>query len=103
MVIDKYFKIVCCDFLGIRGGYSVEDSAPGVIFAHGKTWKDLRAITMHYMKDLGMGKPAFTELIDQNADFLMEYIDENHANKPVLVGPLFFRTTVALVWSLIAN
>ena len=87
----------------MRGGYSIDKSPPGIIFSHGKTWKDLRGITMHYMKDLGMGKKVFDDLIEQQADFLIEYIESHCLDTPVYVDQLFFRATLSVIWRIIAD
>ena len=75
----------------------MDKSPPGIIFSHGKTWKDLRGITMHYMKDLGMGKKVFDDLIEQQADFLIEYIESHCLDTPVYVDQLFFRATLSVI------
>ena len=50
-----------------------------------------------------MGKQVFDDLINQEVDNFVQFIDDNFVNQPVDIDPFFNRATVAIIWRIISN
>ena len=89
-------------YLAFRRGYSF-DSTPGLLLSQSQSWTELRRTSLHFLRDLGMGKSGFDDLINQEVDNFVQFIDENYLNQPVDIDPFFNRATVAIIWRIISN
>ena len=88
--------------LAFRRGYSF-DSTPGLLLSQSQSWTELRRTSLHFLRDLGMGKQVFDDLINQEVDNFVQFIDDNFVNQPVDIDPFFNRATVAIIWRIISN
>ena len=58
-------------------------SIPGVVHSNGPTWSEMRKTSLHILKDFGLGKSIFEDIVDEEIDNLLEHIDNNHLNQPI--------------------
>ena len=58
-------------------------STPGVLFSSGITWVEMRRTSLHILRDFGMGKCALEDMIEDEVDNLLTYIEQEHMHKPV--------------------
>ena len=83
-----------------RGGYSF-DSTPGILFSQGYTWSTIRKTTLHLLRNLGMGKQGFENLIAEEVSKLVSYIQDHHATEPVNIGDIFHQAFITIVWRIL--
>ena len=76
---------------------------PGVLFSSGKTWTELRRTSLHILRDFGLGKDSFEDIIEEEVDNLTNYIDQNFLNQPVDVSRLFNIAVLASLWRVISG
>ena len=83
-----------------RGGYSF-DSTPGILFSHGYTWSTIRKTSLHLLRNLGMGKQGFDDLIAEEVSKFVSYIQDHHAKEPVNIGDIFHQAFITIVWRIL--
>ena len=83
-----------------RGGYSF-DSTPGILFSQGYTWSTIRKTTLHLLRNLGMGKQGFENLIAEEVSKFVSYIQDHHAAEPVNIGDIFHQAFITIVWRIL--
>ena len=66
----------------IRNGLSL-GSIPGVLFSSGPTWNHMRKTSLHILRDFGVGKNVLEDIIEEEIDNLLEYIDNHYLNQPI--------------------
>ena len=66
----------------IRGGESLGD-LPGVLVSSGQTWTEMRRSSLHVLRDLGYGKTTLEDIIEEEIEKLMQYIDDNWLDTPL--------------------
>ena len=71
-----------------RDGYSF-GSTPGILFAQGITWSTIRKTCLLLLRNIGMGKQGFDNLIDEKVSKFVSYIHNHHINQPVNIGKIF--------------
>ena len=67
-----------------RRGMS-HQSIPGVVFSSGSTWTEMRRTTLHTLKDFGYGKDMLEDIVEEEIENLLEYIDKHYLNQPISV------------------
>ena len=83
-----------------RGGYSF-DSTPGILFSQGYTWSTIRKTSLHLLRNLGMGKQGFEDLIAEEVSKFVSYIQDHHATEPVNIGDIFHQAFITIVWRIL--
>ena len=83
-----------------RGGYSF-DSTPGILFSQGYTWSTIRKTSLHLLRNLGMGKQGFEDLIAEEVSKFVSYIQDHHAAEPVNIGDIFHQAFITIVWRIL--
>jgi hypothetical protein len=61
-------------------------SIPGVEHSNGPTWSDVRKTSLSVLKDFGLGKSIFEDIVDEEIDKLLEHIDNHYLNQPIDVS-----------------
>ena len=62
----------------LRGGVTqVGGTTPGLIFGNGATWVDQRRFSLHALKNLGFGKSAMEETIEQEVGELCCFLEQD--------------------------
>ena len=76
---------------------------PGVLFSSGVTWTEFRRTSLNILKDFGFGKESFENIVEEEVDNLMNYIDQNFLNQPVDISRLFNIAVLASLWRVISG
>ena len=76
---------------------------PGVLFSSGVTWTEFRRTSLHILKDFGLGKESFENIVEEEVDNLINHIDQNFLNQPVDVSRLFNIAVLASLWRVISG
>ena len=87
--------------LALRGGWSL-DSTPGVLLSHGSTWSTMRKTSIHILRNLGMGKPAFEDMISDEVHKFVTYL-EKQQNQALNIDMLFHRSFITIIWRIISG
>ena len=86
----------------IRRGYSF-GGIPGVIFSNGITWVELRRSSLHILKDFGMGKNSLENIIEEEVENLIQYIEDHWVNKPIDMSNFFSISVLSSLWRIISG
>ena len=86
----------------MRGGLS-KGGIPGVLFSNGKTWLDSRRTSLHVLRDFGFGKNTMEEMIDDELNKLIQYIDDQWLNTPLDVSQFFNISVLSSLWRIISG
>ena len=79
-LISSIYSFLLLDI--IRNGLSF-GSLPGVLFSNGPTWTEMRRTSLHILRDFGVGKNVLEDIIEEEIDNLLDYIDSHHLNQPI--------------------
>lgn len=63
----------------------------------------MRKSSINILRNLGMGKKAFDDLISDEVHKFVYYINEHHSNKPVNIDILFHRTFITIIWRILSG
>ena len=86
----------------IRRGCSF-GGIPGVIFSNGITWVELRRSSLHILKDFGMGKNSLENIIEEEVENLIQFIEDHWVNTPLDVSNFFNIAVLASLWRIISG
>ena len=86
----------------VRHGLSFGE-VPGVIFSNGITWSEVRRSSLHIFRDFGFGKNALEEMVEEEVDNLIQYIDDNWIDTPLNVSQFFNISVLAALWRVISG
>ena len=86
----------------IRGGESLGD-LPGVLLSGGQTWTEMRRSSLHVLRDLGYGKTTLEDIIEEEIEKLMQFIDDNWLDTPLDVSEFFNVSFLASLWRIISG
>ena len=86
----------------MRGGLS-KGGIPGVLFSNGKTWLDSRRTSLHVLRDFGFGKNTMEEMIDDELNKLVLYIDDQWLDSPLDVSQFFNISVLSSLWRIISG
>jgi len=75
----------------------------GVLFAGGVVWKENRRFVLHHLRDLGMGRSSIEQLIVEEVDMFIKYIEDKHLNTPTDIGSVINLCVVNVIFKLSAN
>ncbi len=78
-------------------------STPGVLFSNGWTWVEMRRTSLQTLRDLGFGKSALEDIIEEEIDNLVQHIDQHYLNKPVDIKRFFNVAVLASLWRIISG
>ena len=87
--------------LPLRGGY-VNQSIPGVIFASGRNWVDMRRFTLHTLRDFGFGKQGMEEMIQEEVEMLCQFL-EKEQGKPVNIKYTYNIAILNALWRVLTG
>ena len=76
---------------------------PVVLFSNGKTWLDSRRTSLHVLRDFGFGKNMMEEMIDDELNKLVQYIDDQWLNSPLDVSQFFNISVLSSLWRIISG
>ena len=85
-----------------RGGLSL-GSVPGVVFTSGPTWVEVRRSSLHILKNLGFGKNSMEDIIDQDINNLIQYIEDQWLDTPIDMAHFFNIAVLASLWKIISG
>ena len=74
----------------------------GVVESNGETWRKLRRLTLHSLKDLGLGKKTIEHNIQDEAAVLVKAI-EGEGDKYFSFDNLFNKATTNLICAVLFN
>ena len=86
----------------VRGGLS-HGEVPGVVFSNDKTWIESRRTSLHILRDLGYGKNTMKEMIDSEANNLIQHIEDQWINTPLEVSKFFNISVLSSLWRMISG
>ncbi|XP_071092816.1 cytochrome P450 2J4-like [Haliotis cracherodii] len=72
----------------------------GVILSNGQQWKDLRRMSLHAMRDFGMGKSTTEEKVQDEVEVIMGILSDNE-NKPIQVHKYLALATSNIICNII--
>ena len=90
-------------FLAIIRRGSSFGGLPGLIFSNGKTWMELRRSSLHALRDFGFGKDALEDIIEDEVNNLILYIENHWLNQPLDVSQFFNVAVLASLWRIISG
>ena len=53
------------------------------------------------LRNLGMGKEGFDDLISEEVSKFVSYIQQNHSNQPVNIGHIFHQAFFTIAWRIL--
>ena len=83
-----------------RGGYSF-GSTPGIGFSEGYTWSIVRKTCLQLLRNLGMGKQGFEDVISEEVSKFVSYIQDHHAKQPVNIVDIFHQAFFTTNWRIL--
>ena len=86
----------------MRGGLSA-GGIPGIIFANGITWVENRRTSLHILRNFGFGKNIMEEMIDDEVNKLLQFVDDQWIDTPLDVSRFFSITVLASLWRIISG
>lgn len=86
----------------LRNGLSL-GSIPGVLFSNGPTWIEMRRTSLHVLRDFGLGKSILEDIVEEEVDNLIEYIDNHCQNEPIDVLSFFHISVLASLWRILSG
>ncbi|XP_018027004.1 cytochrome P450 2L1-like isoform X2 [Hyalella azteca] len=75
----------------------------GVIGSHGSVWTENRRFMLRHLRDLGMGKTALEDSIQQEAEMLVDHLDKTCVGKPAVMDVFFNCAVVNIIWQMLAS
>lgn len=72
------------------------------MFGYGKSWNATRKVVLKYLKNFGFGTQYMELIINEEVEYLKDYLSNNH-NKPVVVTKLFGVSITNILWRVIAG
>ena len=99
-----FFLFNCCLNLQelVRGGLSFGQT-PGVLFSSGITWIEMRRTSLHTLRDFGLGKNKLEDIIEEEVDNFLQYIDYNLINTPITMTTFFHIPILSSLWRIISG
>ena len=77
--------------------------SPGVAFSSGNTWIESRRASLHILRDFGYGKNIMKEMIDGEANNLIQHIEDQWINTPLEVSKFFNISVLSSLWRMISG
>ena len=77
--------------------------SPGVAFSSGNTWIESRRASLHILRDFGYGKNTMKEMIDGEANNLIQHIEDQWINIPLEVSKFFNISVLSSLWRMISG
>ncbi|XP_018027005.1 cytochrome P450 2L1-like isoform X3 [Hyalella azteca] len=74
-----------------------------VIGSHGSVWTENRRFMLRHLRDLGMGKTALEDSIQQEAEMLVDHLDKTCVGKPAVMDVFFNCAVVNIIWQMLAS
>ena len=78
-------------------------SRGGVVFTSGPTWVEVRRSSLHILKDFGFGKNTMEDIIDQDVDNLIQYIEDQWLDTPIDMSQFFNIAVLASLWRIVSG
>lgn len=75
---------------------------PGVIFSHGRYWKDQRRFTLRHLRDFGFGKTSMEDILSDEVSKLILHF-KSKVNQPVQLNRMMNISIINALWSIIAG
>ena len=88
--------------VGIARGF-IEGGLPGIGFSNGKTWTETRRTSLQILKNFGLGKNSLEEIIDEEVQKLVQYIEDHWVNKPIDMSNFFSISVLSSLWRIISG
>ena len=96
------FLMQICILAYLKRGYSL-GGIPGILFSNWMTCIELRRESLHILKDFGYGKNAHEDIIEEEVDNLVKYIDDNWVETPLDVSQFFNIAVLASLWRILTG
>lgn len=86
--VKTEIKWLRCSSVLLSGGFESRWTScrllPGIIFANGDSWKEMRRFTLTTLRDFGMGKRLSEEKIIEECHFLVEEFEQHKGTEDTL-------------------